>query len=134
MSNSSSSSKLVLAVINFIYLLISVVLLFPIMYYVPNSTSSFTSAYGFASSMYSLGALYGAFEKILSSLSLKRWEKIINIVVIALVIIHMALVVIYYAISYNVSVIWASYICICCIAGIAFFQAVVATIIYSKEK
>lgn len=83
--------------------------------------------------MYSVGALYGAFEKILT-FPLSLWEKIVNIIVIIVFGVHIALVLIYYAISNNSSVIWASYICICIISASALFQAVAAAIIYSKEK
>lgn len=134
MSNSTSNSGLVLAFINLIYLLLSVILLWPALYQ-NSQASSFTSAYGFASGVYSLGILYGAFEKILLNRCEKTEEKRAVIATATLSILHIALTVIYYALSLNKNLfIWIGYFALCITAAIALFQAILAAKIFSKKK
>lgn len=134
MSNSTSNNGLVLAFMNLIYLLLSVILLWPALY--QNSQSpSFTSAYGFASVVYSWGILYGAFEKILLNRCEKAEERRVVIATTSLSILHITLTVIYYALSPNIDLfIWIGYFALCITATIALFQAILAAKIFSKKK
>lgn len=134
MSNSTSNNGLVLAFINLIYLLLSVILLWPALYQ-DSQALSFTSAYGVASGVYSLGILYGAFEKVLLNRCKKTEEKFAVIAAAALSIIHIALTAIYYFLSLNINLfIWIGYFALCITAVIALFQAILAAKVFSKKK
>lgn len=127
MSNDSQNAKhaIVLAVINFIYLMVSVMLLAPGTYW-DNSTGLVGNGYGAASVVYSVGVLYSFFEKVLScdSAFTTKKSRIIESFAIFFAIVNVASIVAYYFLISSVIIIYIGYLCIVLTAGLALFQAV----------
>ena len=96
MANDSNNNALVIAIFNFIYLILSIILLAPETYL--SDDGSFLPAYGAASAVYSLGVIYNFLQELLSppgNLSTKM-QRIINISELFLAILNIVFVSLYY--------------------------------------
>ena len=134
---SQRNTAIVLAIINFIYLMFSAVLLAPGMY-LDIQTGVYSKAYGAAAAVYSMGILYGFFEKLLSSkkVSEEEYQRTGNAISVLLAIVNIIAVALYYfAFSdYPGYLIVISYICVLGTAGVSFFQAIVLLAEYAEYK
>lgn len=122
--NTNVKHAIVLAVINFIYLMVSVMLLAPGIY-LDDSTGLVGNGYGAASAVYSVGVLYSFFEKALSfdsTFSTKK-KRIVEILAVLFAILNVVSIVAYYFIYTEPVIIYIGYGCIFLTAGLALFQA-----------
>lgn len=126
--DNNSGHAIVLAVVNFVYLMLSVMLLAPNTYQL--DSGPFGNGYGSGSVVYSLGVLYAFFEKALSasgSLDTVR-KRAVSILGVILATLHIASVVLYYFVWPVPEAIIAGYLCIVATAGLALFQVVSSAI------
>lgn len=96
MANDSNNNALVIAIFNFIYLTLSIILLAPKTYL--SDDGSFLSAYGAASAVYSLGIIYNFLQELLSptgNLS-TRMQRVVSISELFLAILNIVCVPLYY--------------------------------------
>lgn len=122
--NTNVNHAIVLAVINFIYLMVSVMLLAPGTY-LDESTGLVGNGYGAASAVYSIGVLYSFFEKAFSfdsAFSTKK-KRIVEILAVFFAILNVVSIVAYYFICTESVIIYIGYGCILLTAGLALFQA-----------
>lgn len=124
---------LVLVIIDFAYLLLSTILLFPKLYF--NSTENvYYSTYGAACVVYSVGVLYGFFDKLLSqkdSFPEKR-HRIIGAINIALSVSIIAIILIYYYLTARPFLLYFVYAFVVIIGMLPLYEAVVLTIDFVK--
>ena len=125
MANDSNNNALVIAIFNFIYLALSIILLAPKTYL--SNDGSFLPAYGAASTVYSLGIIYNFLQELLSptgNLS-TRMQRIVNISELSLAILNIVCVSLYYFVYLGCPVlINVGYVCIVLTALLSLFLAI----------
>lgn len=97
MANDSNNNALVIAIFNFIYLFLSVILLAPRTYLNDNG-ASFLPAYGAASTVYSLGIIYNFLQELFSPTDNSSivMERIINVLELSFALLNIGCVSLYY--------------------------------------
>lgn len=134
--NSYGNNAIVLAVINFIYLMLSVILLAPATYW--NSASQvFSGAYGSASAVYSFGVLYSFFEKALSpgNVSDTKMQRIVSIIGVLLATLNIGSIVLYYFVLPNYPcIIVIGYFFLVATAALALFKAAVSALEFIDHR
>lgn len=116
---------IVLAFINFVYLIASVMLLAPNTY-LDNSTGLVGNAYGVASAIYSVGILYSFFDRAFSFDSAfdTKKKRIVGVLEISFAVINIVSILAYYFFCASIIIINIGYSCVFLTAGLALFQAV----------
>ena len=134
-TDQNKNNAIVLAIINFIYLMLSVILLVPTMYW-ESTANLFSGAYGAASAVYSLGILYSFFEKALtvSDILEDKIQRITHIGQVILAILNIGSVSSYYIIWKCSTMIWVAYVCLVLTAALSLFQAARSALDYINDK